>query len=52
MIAHLAACTVTALIALAAVLAMRGQRAAWRHAILFLALIRFAIPTGWLAGAG
>ena len=52
MIAHLTACTVTALVSIAAVLLLRGQRAAWRHAILFLALLRFAIPTAWLSEAG
>ena len=52
MIAHLAACTVSAVVAVAAVLALRGQRAAWRHAILFLALARFSVPTEWLSGLG
>jgi beta-lactamase regulating signal transducer with metallopeptidase domain len=52
MIAHLVACTAVALVAIAASVLLRGQRAAWRHAILFLALIRFAVPTEWLSTAG
>jgi Tfp pilus assembly protein PilF/Zn-dependent protease with chaperone function len=52
MISHLISCTITAAAALAAAWMLRGQRAAWRHAILFLALVRFAVPTGWLAEAG
>ena len=52
MIGHLMACTVTALGALAAVYALRRQSARWRHIILLAALVRFAVPTGWLLGAG
>jgi beta-lactamase regulating signal transducer with metallopeptidase domain/Tfp pilus assembly protein PilF len=52
MIAHLVSCSVMALIAVVATMLLRGQRAAWRHAILFVALLRFAVPTEWLADAG
>jgi Tfp pilus assembly protein PilF/Zn-dependent protease with chaperone function len=52
MISHLISCSITAAAALAVAGLLRGQRAAWRHAILFLALVRFAVPTGWLAEAG
>ena len=52
MIGHLTACTITGLAALAAVYALRRQSARWRHIILLAALLRFAVPTGWLIGAG
>jgi hypothetical protein len=52
MIGHLAAWTAVAMVAIAATLVLRGQRAAWRHVILFVALMRFAVPTGWLEDAG
>lgn len=52
MIGHLTACTMTGLAALAAVYALRRQSARWRHIILLAALLRFAVPTGWLIGAG
>jgi beta-lactamase regulating signal transducer with metallopeptidase domain/tetratricopeptide (TPR) repeat protein len=52
MIAHLAACSAVAVVAVAATLLLRGQRAAWRHAILFVALMRFAVPTEWLSEVG
>ncbi len=52
MTAHLMASTLVALVAIAAALAMRSQAAAWRHAILLIAVLRFALPTGWLAAAG
>jgi Flp pilus assembly protein TadD/Zn-dependent protease with chaperone function len=52
MIGHLTACTLTGLAALAAVYALRQQSARWRHIILLAALLRFAVPTGWLIGAG
>lgn len=52
MIAHVAAATLAALAAVAATLAMKRQRAAWRYSILLLAVLRFAIPTAWLAAAG
>jgi beta-lactamase regulating signal transducer with metallopeptidase domain/Flp pilus assembly protein TadD len=52
MIAHLWACTWVALAALAATAMLHRQRAAWRHAILLAAMLRFAIPTGWLADSG
>jgi beta-lactamase regulating signal transducer with metallopeptidase domain/Flp pilus assembly protein TadD len=51
-IAHVAAATAAALVAIAATVAMRGQRASWRYGILLLAVLRFAIPTAWLAAAG
>jgi tetratricopeptide (TPR) repeat protein/Zn-dependent protease with chaperone function len=38
--------------ALAAVWVLRRQSAALRHAILLAALVRFAVPTGWLIHAG
>jgi beta-lactamase regulating signal transducer with metallopeptidase domain/Flp pilus assembly protein TadD len=50
--AHLLSCTLSALVAVTATLWLRGQRASWRHAILFLAMLRFAIPTSWLNQAG
>jgi len=52
MIGHLTACTMTGLAALAAVYGLRRQSAEWRHIILLAALLRFAVPTGWLVGAG
>jgi tetratricopeptide (TPR) repeat protein/Zn-dependent protease with chaperone function len=52
LIAHVAASTLVAAMAAAAALALRGQRAAWRHAILLAAVLRFALPTGWLVAAG
>jgi len=52
MMPHLLACTVFGLAASAAALALRAQRAAWRHAILLAALLRFALPTEWLTRAG
>ena len=52
MIGHLTACTMTGLAALASVYALRRQSAQWRHIILLAALLRFAVPTGWLVGAG
>lgn len=52
MMEHVTACTVAALIALAASVGLRGQRSGLRHGILFLALLRFAVPTAWLTAAG
>jgi beta-lactamase regulating signal transducer with metallopeptidase domain/Flp pilus assembly protein TadD len=52
MIDHLVASTIAALIAVVAALMLRRQSARLRHAILFLALLRFAIPTQWLTNAG
>jgi beta-lactamase regulating signal transducer with metallopeptidase domain/tetratricopeptide (TPR) repeat protein len=52
MIAHLAASTLVALVAVAAGLVLRGKCGAWRHALLAAAILRFAIPTPWLAAAG
>jgi beta-lactamase regulating signal transducer with metallopeptidase domain/tetratricopeptide (TPR) repeat protein len=52
MIEHLVASTIAALIAVVAALALRRQSARLRCAILFLALLRFAIPTQWLTNAG
>jgi beta-lactamase regulating signal transducer with metallopeptidase domain/Tfp pilus assembly protein PilF len=51
-IAHVAAATIAALVAIVATLALKRQRAAWRYAILLIAVLRFAIPTAWLAAAG
>ncbi len=53
MIAHILACTPVALAAAAAVLLL-GRRggAAFRHAVLLVAVLRFAIPTDWLGAAG
>jgi len=51
-IAHLAAATATALVAISAALAMKRQRAGWRYAVLLIAVLRFALPTAWLAAAG
>jgi beta-lactamase regulating signal transducer with metallopeptidase domain/Tfp pilus assembly protein PilF len=47
-IAHLVSSTAVALVAVLAVAALRRDRAAWRHAILVAAVLRFAIPTDWL----
>ena len=52
MIAHLVSCSIVALAALAATALLRGRHAAWRYTILFLALLRFALPTAWLNQAG
>lgn len=53
MTAHLLACTVAALAATTAVLLLpRRTGAAFRHALLLLAVLRFAVPTGWLSAAG
>ena len=52
MIAHLIACTAAAFVAVAATAALRGRGAGLRHTILFAAVVRFAVPTGWLASAG
>jgi hypothetical protein len=52
MMEHLTACTIIAVIAIAATVALRGRCAALRHAILLAALARFALPTGWLTNAG
>lgn len=52
MIAHLAASTLVALAAVAAGLALRGSAGAWRHALLVAAILRFAVPTPWLAAGG
>jgi hypothetical protein len=49
MIAHLAASTLVALAVVAAGMALRGRSGAWRHALLFAAVLRFAAPTPWLA---
>jgi beta-lactamase regulating signal transducer with metallopeptidase domain/lipoprotein NlpI len=51
-IAHLAASTLVALVAVAASLALHGKSGAWRHALLLAAVLRFAAPTPWLAAAG
>lgn len=48
MIPHLLSSTITALVAVAAVFALRRDRAAWRHAILLAAILRFAVPTEWV----
>jgi hypothetical protein len=52
MIAHLWLATATALAAVVLVLALRNVSARIRFAILFLATLRFAIPTPWLTAAG
>ena len=52
MMAHLAAATLAALVAIAAAGALRRAPARWRYAMLFAALLRFAVPTGWLDRAG
>ena len=52
MMAHLIACTVTAAIALGAAMALRGRSAGLRHALILAAILRFALPTDWLAEAG
>ena len=49
---HLAASTVFALICILAALALRRRGAAFRHAILFIAILRFAAYTPWLTAAG
>jgi bla regulator protein BlaR1 len=51
-IAHLAASTLVALAAVAAGMALRGSAGAWRHALLVAAILRFAVPTPWLAAGG
>jgi Flp pilus assembly protein TadD len=48
MIAHLISSTVTAAVAIGAVWALRRDRAAWRHAILLAAILRFVLPTQWV----
>ena len=48
MIAHLISSSVVGVVALTAVAAMRRDGAAWRHAILLAAILRFAVPTEWL----
>lgn len=52
MISHLAACTATAIVAVLAAVLFARRSARWRHAILFVAVVRFAVPTGWLTEAG
>lgn len=52
MIEHLVASTIAAFIAVVAALALRRQSARLRCTILFLALLRFAIPTQGLTNAG
>ncbi len=52
MTSHLMASTVTAVVALAVVFALRRRGAAVRYAILLVALLRFAVPTGWLLEGG
>ena len=52
MTAHLAWSTFSAVVAVAAALALRGRSAALRHGVLLIAVLRFALPTPWLAGLG
>ena len=52
MMLHLAASTLTALVLIAVVYALARRPARLRFAILLLALLRFAVPTGWLTLAG
>ena len=52
MISHLVGSTITALLAIGIVFALRRQSAALRHAILLAAMLRFLIPTPWLEQAG
>jgi Flp pilus assembly protein TadD len=48
MIDHFISSTLVSLVAVGAVLMLRHDRAAVRHAVLFAAIVRFAIPTSWL----
>jgi tetratricopeptide (TPR) repeat protein/Zn-dependent protease with chaperone function len=52
MMLHLAASTVSASAAMMAAWALRRGPARWRFALLLAAILRFAIPTAWLASAG
>jgi beta-lactamase regulating signal transducer with metallopeptidase domain/lipopolysaccharide biosynthesis regulator YciM len=52
MTSHLLACTFAAVVAILAATALRRRGAAWRHAILLVALLRFAVPTEWFSRAG
>jgi len=52
MTAHLVWATVTGLVAVAAAWAVRKGAARWRYAILLAALVRFAVPTGWVQAVG
>ncbi len=52
MIGHLVQSTVFALVAVAICLILKNQRAALRHVVLLAAMLRFLIPTPWLAKAG
>jgi beta-lactamase regulating signal transducer with metallopeptidase domain/Tfp pilus assembly protein PilF len=49
---HLIASTAAALLLICGAYALRHGTAAWRHTLLLVALLRFAVPTGWLAEAG
>ncbi len=52
MTSHLIHSTAFAVFAVAICLLLKHQRAALRHIILFVAILRFLIPTPWLASAG
>jgi GWxTD domain-containing protein len=52
MIEHLYSSTLFAVIAAAAAFCLRRYSARYRYAILLLAVLRFAVPTGMLAAAG
>jgi len=52
MIAHLIWSTATAVVAIAAVFALRKRTAGLRFTILLIAVLRFAIPTPWLSDVG
>jgi beta-lactamase regulating signal transducer with metallopeptidase domain/tetratricopeptide (TPR) repeat protein len=52
MISHLMQSTATALLAIGLVFVLRRQSAALRHTILLAAMLRFLVPTTWLAEAG
>jgi beta-lactamase regulating signal transducer with metallopeptidase domain/Flp pilus assembly protein TadD len=52
MTSHLLASTLAAAVAILAATAVRHRGAAWRHAILLVALLRFAVPTQWLGRLG
>lgn len=52
MIAHLISATAFALLAIAAAFTLARRDAALRFAILFVAVLRFAVPTQWFSQAG
>ena len=52
MMEHVLASTPVAIAAMAAVFLLPRRGGAFRHALLLAAVLRFAIPTAWLAAAG